>query len=131
MDIIKDPIIVGLIVSAVSYIYVQWLNKSRKIERDDDEKITDMRMPIILGVVAFLGLSVWNNREKILAPDLIIKIPTNMSIGSVSSVASDSIPFKSPMPPVQNIASVANIMSPDTTLLTSGIGKPRTYLDNF
>lgn len=86
MDIIKNPIIAGLLVSASCYIYVRWLNKSRDIERDEDERLEDMKLPVILGIVTFLGLSIWYNQDKINTPELVVKIPN-----AISSALSESL----------------------------------------
>jgi hypothetical protein len=121
MDIISDPIIAGLLVSAFCYIYVQWNNNKNKLTRDDDEKISDMKIPIFLGVITFIGLSVWYNRKKetirdtsIIVNDMI-KIPTDIAS---SSAMSDS--------PAQSIYSPLEPQIHDVGLL-----KPRTFLENF
>lgn len=123
MDIIKNPIISGLIVSAVSYIYVRWLNKNRDIERDDDERIDDMKLPIILGIVTFLGMSIWFNQAKINAPDVVVKIPQISSTALSDSVMSPKLSA--------GILNTVRQLSPTKIGLSSGIGKPREFLDEF
>lgn len=123
MDIISDPIIAGLLVSAFSYIYVQWNNNKNKVVKDDDEKLSDMKIPIFLGIITFIGLSVWYNRKKETIREVssvvndIVKIPTDIAS---SSAMSDS------HSPSQSIYSPLEPQIHDV-----GLMKPRTFLENF
>jgi len=110
MDIIKDPIIAGLITSAISYLYVLWLNNKKQIDREDDERFSDMRIPIILGIVVFIGLSIWGQNEIKISPESIIKIPTDITSSVMSNSVSDSTHFDLP---------------------SIGIARPRKFLETF
>ena len=70
MEYIKNPIIIGLITSFISYVYLKWDYS----EHPENEKLIP-KYPIILGILVFLIFSFWNKYKK---PS--IKIPTEISL---------------------------------------------------
>jgi uncharacterized membrane protein len=84
MEYFKNPIIVGLIISFASYVYLRWDYS----EHPENEKPT-FKYPIILGLLAFLILSIWSKYKK-----PIFKIQTELSLSSPVSPKSigDTLP---------------------------------------
>lgn len=81
MEYLKNPIIIGLIVSGGCYLYLKW-STQKKREENPREKIDEPKMlyPILLGIVVFLGVSLWYNNPQLLKSDNVqIKVPLDIS----------------------------------------------------
>lgn len=56
MDIIKNPIVVGLIASVITYIYLSWRaseNNKKKKSKDKKKEEVNLLIPLIVGVIVW------------------------------------------------------------------------------
>lgn len=83
METLKNPIIIGLITSASSYIYLSFKSK-KKDNYDDDEMYKNIKISVILGIVLFLILTIlYDNKSHIgISPTKII-IPHDLETSSL------------------------------------------------
>jgi len=58
MEYIKNPIVLGLLTSCSSYIILKHKNKS---EYEDISFIEQIKYPIILGILVFIGMTLLNS----------------------------------------------------------------------
>jgi hypothetical protein len=98
MEYLKNPIIIGLIVSGGCYLYLKW-STQKKREENPKKKVAEPKMlySILLGIVVFLGVSLWLNTEQIIKSDNIqIKVPIDISSNSpipiIPSFSKQAIP---------------------------------------
>ena len=88
MEYLKNPIIIGLIVSGGCYLYLKW-STQKKRDENPDEKIEEpgMLYPILLGIITFLGVSIWMNTNPVIKTDNIqIKVPLDISSNSPAPI---------------------------------------------
>lgn len=87
MKIIKNPIVLGLLASVSTYIYLKWQND---IKYKDDPKLKkpiDLLIPSVIGFCVFLLVAGYNQYDKCNVPT----IPTHINI-----LLSDAMPFDNP-----------------------------------
>lgn len=78
MEFLRNPIIIGLLVSGISYMYIKWIEHEKVIT--DNEYIPDklnMKYPILFGFIAFIGLSIYNNKYGSIK-NVLIKTPASI-----------------------------------------------------
>ncbi len=75
MEYLKNPIILGLLTSGICFLYLKW-NENKAVEDGVPEELIEkanMKYPVILGIIVFLGMSIWENYQK------NIKLPSGSS----------------------------------------------------
>lgn len=63
MDYFKNPIVVGILVSFISFFYLKW--REYKSIQDGELDEANVTYPILLGIVTFIGLLFYNMRGDI------------------------------------------------------------------
>lgn len=65
MEYLKNPIIAGLLTSGIIYLYLKINAYYTHIQNPDlEQNDISMKYPIILGVIIFLSLSLWQTYQK-------------------------------------------------------------------
>lgn len=59
MEYIKNPIVLGLIASAITYLYLKWDEYKNKNDEFIEKKRVSMLHPILFGLTVFLGVTIW------------------------------------------------------------------------
>lgn len=65
MDCLKNPIIIGLFASCLSFVYLNAEEQNDKYRNHKRGNKNNIKTPIILGVIAFIFMTVWNNYNTI------------------------------------------------------------------
>jgi len=80
MEYLKNPIIAGILTSGISFLYLKWVEqKARQDDPLTDVEPADMKLPIILGIIVFLTLSIWNNYKLPITNQPSVKIPMDIA----------------------------------------------------
>lgn len=131
MNIITNPIICGLIVSAACYMYIKWTheNSKQKEQSEDIDKISMMKFPIILGIITFISLSVWYNKNKsdvqLTENDVMPGwTPSNILDNKTLALAQNT--SDTPLLPLDGEVSIQNFNDNKV-----GIFNPRMFLEKF
>lgn len=87
MDFFKNPIILGLLASSLTYLYLKWEEyKNKDNKNDDDEGKINIFYPILLGTIVFLGMTIWEQHGS----KTIIEKPQKKIIGNIKSMLNSS-----------------------------------------
>lgn len=90
MNILKDPIILGISTATICYVY---LKISRQhTENNEEQEPISFKYPILLGIVVFLGMTIWTNNKSVQMTQK--PIPTIIPIQRVNNIQSigDALP---------------------------------------
>lgn len=82
----KNPIVLGLLTSGMSYAYLKWDVHHREANGElVDEKIS-MKYPIMLGLLMFVGVTLWRQHESQTVTkggNNYIKLPINIDTSTI------------------------------------------------
>jgi hypothetical protein len=80
-DILKNPIIIGILVGISAYLYLKWAKKPKKNKKNKQNKYKpNIIIPLTLGIIA--GLGVWyyfsytSNQSTVIKPEKTMTVET-------------------------------------------------------
>ena len=83
MDYFKNPIVLGILVSTICYLYLKW-NDYQELKNNPGNEIenVNMKYPILLGIIVFLGMTFYNGYN---VPKSITGTTINMPLELMAS----------------------------------------------
>lgn len=104
MDIIKNPVVIGLVVAVLTYLYLTWrqkkqekLNKHKKGKNNKKSKYVSLIIPGVVGVIVFfIAYGYFEYNKKSVQPSLptnnvSLPLPVVPGYKLVKDVSSDQI----------------------------------------
>jgi len=90
MDYFKNPIILGLLASGISYSYLKFKEYQENKNKDDSDKEynTDMMYPILFGLIVFFGVTIWLQYDKKKLP---LQLKPNVHVPAILESSSQII----------------------------------------
>lgn len=85
MEYIQNPIILGLLTSCICFLYLKWNERKEQQEKVDGYvDVPSLKYPIIMGILVFLGVSIWNRYKSDLNTNnnVSMKIPLDIVTSS-------------------------------------------------
>jgi hypothetical protein len=80
MEYLKHPIILGILVSGLCFLYLK-IKEHNEMENNSmtETESPSMKYPILLGIIVFLGVSLWQNSKYKSNPTIPeVKIPMDI-----------------------------------------------------
>lgn len=144
IEIIKNPIIIGLTVGILVYIYIKW-DQEQRPEEKNKRKDTNLLIPLGIGTACwFIAHNYFENydfsNDNELGNNYINEIPNNipdkleltdtgMTGGGANLVNNIGTNFKTSMPQINNIQSY-HVLKKGVTI-PNNLNMPDVLLENF